>query len=34
VSCGLGYASTSAFTAMFRKALGKTPRDYFTHSTG
>lgn len=25
----LGYGSVSAFTAMFRKALGKTPRDYF-----
>jgi AraC-like DNA-binding protein len=26
VSRGLGYASAGAFTAMFRKALGKTPR--------
>jgi AraC-like DNA-binding protein len=34
VSRGLGYASASALTAMFRKARGKTPRDYFTHSTG
>lgn len=25
----LGYGSLSAFTAMFRRALGKTPRDYF-----
>jgi AraC-like DNA-binding protein len=31
---GLGYASASAFTAMLRKALGKTTRNYFTHSTG
>ena len=31
VSRGLGYASASAFAAMFRKALGKTPRDYFPH---
>jgi AraC-like DNA-binding protein len=29
VSRGLGYASASAFTAMFRKALGTTPRNYF-----
>jgi AraC-like DNA-binding protein/quercetin dioxygenase-like cupin family protein len=29
VAHGLGYASVSAFTAMFRRALGKTPRDYF-----
>jgi AraC-like DNA-binding protein len=34
VSRGLGYASANVFTAMFRKALGKTLRDYFTHSTG
>jgi len=34
VSGGLGYASASAFTAMLRKALGKTTRNYFTHSTG
>jgi len=34
VSRGLGHASANAFTAMFRKALGKTLRDYFTHSTG
>ncbi len=25
----LGYGSASAFTAMFRRALGKTPRGYF-----
>ena len=31
VSRGIGYASASAFAAMFRKALGKAPRDYFTH---
>ena len=24
----------NAFTALCRKALGKTPRDYFTHSIG
>jgi AraC-like DNA-binding protein len=24
-----GYGSVSAFTAMFHRALGKTPRDYF-----
>jgi AraC-like DNA-binding protein len=24
----------SAFTAMFRRALGKTPRDYSAHSIG
>jgi AraC-like DNA-binding protein len=29
VARGLGYASASAFTAMFRRTLGKTPRDYF-----
>jgi AraC-like DNA-binding protein len=32
VSRGLGDASASAFTAMFRKALGTTPRDYFCHA--
>ena len=30
----LGYASVSAFTAMFRKALGKTPRDYLFQGYG
>jgi len=28
VARGLGYASASAFTAMFRQSLGKAPRDY------
>jgi AraC-like DNA-binding protein len=30
VALELGYTSPSAFTSMFRKALGATPRDYFT----
>lgn len=29
VARGLGYASASAFTAMFRQSLGKAPREYF-----
>ena len=29
VARALGYGSPSAFTVMFRKALGKAPRDYF-----
>ncbi|HSO07768.1 MAG TPA: helix-turn-helix transcriptional regulator [Pelomicrobium sp.] len=29
VALNLGYASPSAFTAMFRRALGAAPRDYF-----
>jgi AraC-like DNA-binding protein/quercetin dioxygenase-like cupin family protein len=29
VARALGYGSVSAFTAMFHRALGKTPRDYF-----
>lgn len=29
VARSLGYASASAFTAMFRQSLGKAPRDYF-----
>jgi AraC-like DNA-binding protein/mannose-6-phosphate isomerase-like protein (cupin superfamily) len=29
VARALGYGSVSAFTAMFRRALGKPPRDYF-----
>jgi AraC-like DNA-binding protein/mannose-6-phosphate isomerase-like protein (cupin superfamily) len=29
VAHAFGYGSVSAFTAMFRRALGKTPRDYF-----
>ena len=29
VARSLGYGSVSAFSAMFRRALGKTPRDYF-----
>jgi methylphosphotriester-DNA--protein-cysteine methyltransferase len=34
VARGLGDASASAVTAMFRKALGKNRADYFPHSTG
>jgi AraC-like DNA-binding protein len=29
VARAVGYASASAFTAMFRQTLGKAPRDYF-----
>ena len=29
VARAVGYDSTSAFSAMFRQTLGKTPRDYF-----
>jgi AraC-like DNA-binding protein/quercetin dioxygenase-like cupin family protein len=29
IARAVGYDSTSAFTAMFRQTLGKTPRDYF-----
>ncbi|PYX73830.1 MAG: hypothetical protein DMG78_07865 [Acidobacteria bacterium] len=29
-----GYSSPSAFIAMFRKALGTTPRRYFENSPG
>lgn len=29
VACDLGYSTPSAFIAMFRKALGTTPRQYF-----
>jgi AraC-like DNA-binding protein len=29
VAIGLGYDSPSAFISMFRKALGKTPGQYF-----
>jgi AraC-like DNA-binding protein len=29
VAHAVGYASASAFTAMFRQTLGKAPRDYF-----
>jgi AraC-like DNA-binding protein len=29
VSRAVGYRSASAFTAMFRQAFGKPPRDYF-----
>ncbi len=32
VARALGYASASAFTAMFRQSLGKAPRDYFGES--
>jgi AraC-like DNA-binding protein len=28
----VGYDSASAFTAMFRHALGKPPRDYFSEN--
>ncbi len=30
IANALGYASASAFTAMFRRVLGKTPQDYLT----
>jgi AraC-like DNA-binding protein len=30
VANALGYASASAFTAMFRRVLGRTPQDYLT----
>ena len=30
IASALGYASPSAFTAMFRRVLGKTPQDYLT----
>ncbi len=30
VARAVGYDSASAFTAMFRHSLGKTPRDYFS----
>jgi AraC-like DNA-binding protein len=30
VALDLGYASTSAFIAMFKRAFGTTPRRYFT----
>jgi AraC-like DNA-binding protein len=29
VAQAVGYDSASAFSAMFRQSLGKTPRDYF-----
>jgi len=32
VARAFGYGSVSAFTAMFRRALGKTPREYFRTS--
>ncbi|MFH9420815.1 helix-turn-helix domain-containing protein [Streptomyces sp. NPDC017529] len=31
VATGLGYATPSAFTAMFRRSLGTTPSSYFEH---
>ncbi|GII33987.1 AraC family transcriptional regulator [Planotetraspora mira] len=31
IATGLGYATPSAFTAMFRRTLGTTPTDYFTY---
>lgn len=30
IALELGYSSQSAFTTMFRKALGKTPAQYFS----
>ena len=30
IASALGYARPSAFTAMFRHVLGKTPQDYLT----
>ncbi|MFE9388914.1 helix-turn-helix domain-containing protein [Streptomyces sp. NPDC006784] len=32
VAGAVGYATPSAFTAMFRRTLGTTPRDYFAPS--
>ena len=34
VARALGYGSPSAFTVMFRKVLGKAPRDYFEDALG
>jgi AraC-like DNA-binding protein len=34
VAQDLGYDSPSAFTAMFRRALGRTPSQYFSFETG
>lgn len=34
VAGALGYATPSAFTAMFRRTLGTTPSGYFTAPTG
>jgi AraC-like DNA-binding protein len=33
VARAIGYDSASAFSAMFRGALGKTPREYFRQTT-
>jgi AraC-like DNA-binding protein len=30
IAAALGYASPSAFSAMFRRILGKTPQHYLT----
>jgi AraC-like DNA-binding protein len=29
VAASLGYESASAFSAMFKRALGRSPRDFF-----
>lgn len=34
VATGLGYATPSAFTAMFRRAVGTTPSAYFADAAG
>lgn len=34
VSLECGYDSPSAFSAMFRRSLGRSPRDYFNHGIG
>ncbi|TFW21342.1 AraC family transcriptional regulator [Duganella callida] len=34
IAAALGYASPSAFTAMFRRVLGKTPQHYLTEWRG
>jgi len=33
VALDLGYASPSAFTAMFRKTIGIAPREYFSRQS-
>ena len=32
VAMDMGYESPSAFTAMFRRVMGKTPRHYLSRS--